>query len=58
MKKILSKLMEIAERENILIIYAAEAGCRVWGYNTPQSDYDVKFVFAHRECEYLKLTKS
>ena len=56
-KKILSKLMEIAERENILIIYAAEAGSRVWGYNTPQSDYDVKFIFAHRECEYLKLTE-
>lgn len=57
MKKILSKLMEIAERENIRIIYAAEAGSRVWGYSTPTSDHDVKFIFVHPKNEYLKLSE-
>ena len=57
MKKILSKLMEIAERENVRIIYAAEAGSRVWGYSTPTSDHDVKFIFVHPKKEYLKLSE-
>ena len=38
------KLVEIENKENVRIIMAVESGSRAWGFASPDSDYDVRFV--------------
>lgn len=49
------KLKEIEERENIKVLHAAESGSRAWGIASPDSDYDVRFVYVRPMDFYLKL---
>lgn len=52
-------LKEIEEKNNIHILFAAETGSRVWGGATEQSDYDVRFIFLHRDVKtYLSLASA
>lgn len=53
--KIKNKLKEIEEKENIRILFAVESGSRAWGFASPDSDYDVRFVYVRSEKDYLKL---
>lgn len=54
---ILKKLEEIEEKENIKIIMAVEAGSRAWGFASPDSDFDVRFVYVRKLEDYLRLEK-
>ena len=54
-QSIKEKLSQIEERENIRIIYACESGSRAWGFASPDSDYDVRFVFVRPVQDYLKV---
>lgn len=40
-----AKLKEIEQREQVRIIWAVEAGSRAWGFSSPNSDYDVRFIY-------------
>ncbi|RDV24698.1 nucleotidyltransferase domain-containing protein [Alteromonas aestuariivivens] len=43
-----------AEQEhNVKILYAVESGSRAWGFASPNSDYDVRFIYAHPKDWYL-----
>ncbi len=45
-----------AERENgIRILYACESGSRAWGMASSDSDYDVRFIYAHGRDWYLSV---
>lgn len=50
-KNIKQKLCDLEKSENIRIIYACESGSRAWGFASPDSDYDVRFVYI-RPLEY------
>lgn len=52
------KLMEIEKSENVRIIMAVESGSRAWGFASPDSDYDVRFVYVRKLEDYLKLEKT
>lgn len=54
---ILEELRKIEEQENVKIIMAIESGSRAWGFASPDSDYDVRFIYARKETDYLKLEK-
>ena len=39
------KLIEIEKKENCKILLAVESGSRAWGFASPDSDYDVRFIY-------------
>lgn len=54
-EKIQEQLRRIEEAENIKIHLAVESGSRAWGFASPDSDYDVRFIYIRRPEDYLKL---
>lgn len=54
-KLIKEKLLEIEEKENVRILLAVESGSRAWGFASPDSDYDVRFIYIRDKKDYLKL---
>jgi predicted nucleotidyltransferase len=53
--RIQSLLDRIEAERGIRILYACESGSRAWGFASPDSDYDIRFVFAHPEKAYLQV---
>ena len=53
--RILRELKTIEEKENVKIIMAIESGSRAWGFASPDSDYDVRFIYVRKTEDYLKL---
>lgn len=53
--KINEKLAEIEQKENVKILLAVESGSRAWGFASPDSDYDVRFIYVRPAREYLRL---
>lgn len=46
--------LDLAEKEHgVRIIYACESGSRAWGFASPDSDYDVRFIYARERDWYL-----
>lgn len=56
--KIQEKLAEIEQHENVKILLAVESGSRAWGFASPDSDYDVRFIYVRPLEEYLKLNET
>lgn len=52
---ILSKLSEIENSYRVTVLFAVESGSRAWGFPSPDSDYDVRFVYVRSPEDYLKL---
>jgi len=51
------KLNEIEEKEKVRIIHCVESGSRAWGFFSPDSDYDVRFVYIRNKNWYLNLNE-
>ncbi len=50
-----AELRGIEDDHDVRIIFAVESGSRAWGFPSPDSDYDVRFVYAHRTDWYLSI---
>lgn len=50
-------LSDLAENEQIKILYACESGSRAWGFASPDSDWDVRFIYVNQLNWYLDLEK-
>ena len=53
-----ARLNAIAKEQQIKILYACESGSRAWGFSSPDSDYDVRFVYVHPVNWYLTLEEN
>jgi predicted nucleotidyltransferase len=53
--RIASALASLEATHNIRILYACESGSRAWGFPSPDSDYDVRFIYVHALDWYLGL---
>lgn len=49
------KLHDIEKKEGIEILYAAESGSRAWGFESVDSDFDVRFIYTHPLEWYLSI---
>jgi predicted nucleotidyltransferase len=56
--QILKKLQEVELQYNVEILFAVESGSRAWGFASPDSDYDVRFVYKRKTETYLSLWDS
>lgn len=54
-EKILEKLQQIEQEKGVEILYAVESGSRAWGFASPDSDYDIRFIYKHDLDYYLSL---
>lgn len=49
------RLCEVENKHDVRIVYAVESGSRAWGFASPDSDYDVRFIYVHKKERYLSV---
>jgi predicted nucleotidyltransferase len=49
------ELEQIEKDEAVCIVYACESGSRAWGFESQDSDYDVRFLYLHPPEWYLRV---
>lgn len=55
-QEILRKLQAVEAEHGVRVLYACESGSRGWGFASPDSDYDARFIFVRPPREYLRIT--
>lgn len=54
-KRIIESLRQIEREEDVTILYACESGSRAWGFESTDSDYDVRFIYLRKTAWYLTI---
>ena len=55
--EVIDNLNAIEKEHDVVILQAIESGSRAWGFPSPDSDYDVRFIYAHRKDWYIQLNE-
>ena len=56
-QEIEAHLAQIEKEYDVVVLQAIESGSRAWGFPSPDSDYDVRFIYAHPKDWYLQLNE-
>ena len=48
-------LADLSKQYECRILFACESGSRAWGLPSPDSDFDVRFIFVHPKRRYLSI---
>lgn len=51
-----TRLARVAAEDGVRLLLAIESGSRAWGFPSPDSDYDVRFLYVRPRRDYLALT--
>lgn len=54
-KEIENRLAKVVSEDGIRLLMAVESGSRAWGFPSPDSDYDVRFIYARSWQDYVTL---
>lgn len=49
------RLAALAAEHQVALLYACECGSRAWGFASPDSDFDVRFLYVHDLPWYLRI---
>src|SRR6266568_126223 len=49
------ELQGLVQEKHVRLLYACESGSRAWGFASPDSDYDIRFLYVHPKDAYLRL---
>ena len=52
------RLAVIEAEDGVEILFAVESGSRAWGFASPDSDYDARFVYRHPRNWYLSVREA
>jgi predicted nucleotidyltransferase len=50
-----SRLLRAELEHNVKVLLAVESGSRAWGFASPNSDFDARFIYVHRPEWYLSV---
>lgn len=53
--QIKTRLREIEQHHRVRVLWAVESGSRGWGFPSPDSDYDCRFIYLRSPADYLAL---
>jgi uncharacterized protein len=54
-QEINDQIKAIESEHGVRVLYACESGSRAWGFASPDSDYDVRFIYAQPKEQYLRI---
>ena len=49
------QIRAIEAQYSVRVLYACESGSRAWGFASPDSDYDVRFIYSQSKEQYLSI---
>jgi len=56
MKELIDQQLKAIEQDSqVSVLFAYESGSRAWGFASPDSDYDVRFIYAQPLDNYLSI---
>lgn len=50
-------LADIEREHGVRVLFACESGSRAWGFASPDSDFDVRFIYVHEPDWYLSIER-
>lgn len=53
--EILSRIQRAESEYGVRVLLAVESGSRAWGFESPNSDYDARFIYANKPDWYLSV---
>ena len=53
--EILRRFRRAEEEHDVKVLLAVDSGSRPWGFESPNSDYDARFIYIHRRDRYLSV---
>lgn len=54
-QRFVTALARIEADHGVRVLHACESGSRAWGFASPDSDYDVRFIYAHPRDWYMSV---